>query len=123
MKRMGDLIKAARTAMRRSRDMLKRAGDRVRSFAGRRRAAARVATPDPIPARLSATIAAQPGLTCPRCRHRIQVTIPALLGGQPIICPQCLFALNVDAGRSSEALGALKKLQGALERAEAMTRR
>lgn len=62
-------------------------------------------------------IAKEPGLLCPRCSSRIQVTIPMLLSGQPVYCTKCFLELTVDTQKSQEALNALQKLQSGLDQA------
>lgn len=74
------------------------------------------------PYEVATEISNTPGLICPQCRHRIAISIPMLLSGQPIFCTNCLLELRVDATRSQESLGALQKLQGDFSRAEEMMR-
>lgn len=66
----------------------------------------------------SAAGPAQPGLICPQCAFRIQITIPMLLSGQPIYCTQCFLEFRVDNQKSQESLSALHKLQSDFQKAE-----
>jgi hypothetical protein len=75
---------------------------------------------DEIPAHLAAVASRQPGLTCPKCSYRIQITIPMLLSGQPVICSQCFLRLDIDRSSSKESLLALEKLHADFERAKEM---
>ena len=59
-----------------------------------------------------------PALTCPRCGFRILMTIELLLSGNPIHCQQCALKLTVDQAASETSLGELRKLDGAIKRAE-----
>lgn len=54
-------------------------------------------------------ISKQPGLVCPQCSHKIQVSIDMLLSGAPIECPSCQLKLNVNK-EESPVLDRLKKL-------------
>ena len=62
-------------------------------------------------------ISRTPGLTCPECGYRIQVSIPMLLSGQPIVCAACSLVLHVEQEKSAAALGALKQLDVSLNQA------
>lgn len=64
------------------------------------------------------TISKEPGLACPKCQNKIKISIPMLLTGQPIVCPNCLLELRIDTEKSLESLKALKKLQNDFEKAE-----
>ncbi len=75
-----------------------------------------------IPQHLQATISPQPGIPCPKCGYKIQVSIPLLLSGESVTCPSCLLQLNVDKNKSSESLAALNKLQEGMEKAGKMGR-
>lgn len=66
-------------------------------------------------------IAQEPGLTCPRCLHRIPVSIGMLLSGGPVICSRCFLQLGIDRERSKESLAALSTLDQRLEQARRMT--
>ena len=57
-------------------------------------------------------IAAQPGLVCPECSHKITITIPMLLSGQPFFCHACFLEISVNQTESAAALASLSKLQG-----------
>jgi len=63
-------------------------------------------------------ISRTPGLTCPECGFRIQVSIPSLLSGQPLVCAGCSLVLNVEQEKSAAALGALKQLDVSLNQAQ-----
>ncbi len=63
---------------------------------------------------------ATPGLTCPRCEHHIELSIPLLLSGAPIICSHCFLHLQIDQQRSQESLGALHKLHSSFQTAQRM---
>lgn len=62
-------------------------------------------------------ISRQPGLTCPECATRIQVSISMLLSHQPVVCPACGLVLELDVHQSEGALNALRKLQHGLDAA------
>jgi hypothetical protein len=62
-------------------------------------------------------ISRTPGLTCPECGYRIQVSIPLLLTGQPLVCAGCSLVLHVEQEKSAAALGALKQLDVSLNQA------
>lgn len=49
-----------------------------------------------------------PGLNCPKCGFKIQVSIKQLLTKQGIVCPVCGLKLNIDDQKSKNALDALK---------------
>ncbi|TND09900.1 MAG: hypothetical protein FD123_828 [Bacteroidetes bacterium] len=74
------------------------------------------------PYEVAAEVSNEPGLICPRCRFRIQITIPQLLSGKPVYCTNCLLELQIDIGSSKESLDALQKLQSDFEKANAMIR-
>ncbi|MFN0200527.1 MAG: hypothetical protein ACKVTZ_03355 [Bacteroidia bacterium] len=57
------------------------------------------------------------GLDCPRCQHKIPISMEILIGGQ-VICPKCFLSLQVDTQQSAETLAALRKLKTAFEKAE-----
>jgi hypothetical protein len=63
-------------------------------------------------------ISRTPGLTCPECGYRIQVSIPSLLSGQPLVCAGCSLVLHVEQEKSAAALGALKQLDVSLNQAQ-----
>ncbi len=60
-----------------------------------------------------------PGITCPECTYHFPVSIPMLLSGQGIECPNCGLKLNVDTEASKPSLDALKEVQVAMDKAEA----
>jgi len=74
-------------------------------------AAASVAIPEPTPV---VEVSHQPGLLCPECGTRIQISITVLLQQRPVICQGCQLELNVDAQQSKGALSALQRLQDGL---------
>ena len=119
---MKKLVNLAHAVGQGSKGVLRRAGEWLRGIRSRRGRRKSKPAPDRISSHLNAIVARQPGLTCPRCAFRIQITIPALLSGHPIHCTQCLLRLNVDVERSREALQALEKLQTALTHAGAAAR-
>ena len=59
-----------------------------------------------------------PGLDCPQCGFRIQVSIPMLLSGEPIICPACGLKLSADQEKSQACLNELRKVNDAIQKAE-----
>jgi len=63
-------------------------------------------------------ISRTPGLKCPECGYRIQVSIPMLLSGQPLVCAQCSLVLHVEQEKSAAVLGALKQLDVSLNQAQ-----
>jgi hypothetical protein len=63
-------------------------------------------------------ISRAPGLTCPECGYRIQVSIPMLISGQPLVCTGCSLVLHVEQDRSAAALNALKQLNVSLNQAQ-----
>ncbi|MEY4581904.1 MAG: hypothetical protein RL701_6607 [Pseudomonadota bacterium] len=76
--------------------------------------------PDPIPAEvITGPISRSPGLTCPQCGHRIQITIDLILGGH-VVCPSCFLQLSVERDQSREALAALERLNYQLNQARKM---
>ena len=62
-------------------------------------------------------IAAQPGLVCPQCSHKIGITIPMLLSGQPFYCTVCFLEIAVNQTESASALASLSRLQGQFDKA------
>lgn len=64
-----------------------------------------------------------PGLDCPQCRFRIQISIPMLLLGEPIICPSCGLKLSVDQEKSRTCLYELQKVNDAVQKVEEVKRR
>lgn len=64
------------------------------------------------------TVYKKPGLQCPRCQFLIEISLPMLLSGQPIFCNQCYLRLNIDQGKSKQALDAVHKLNLGLKKAE-----
>lgn len=63
-----------------------------------------------------------PGLDCPRCGFRIQVSIPMLLSGNSVICTACGLKLTVDKEKSKGCLSELRKVNDAVRKAEEMKR-
>ncbi|MEQ9062781.1 MAG: hypothetical protein RIE58_01295 [Vicingaceae bacterium] len=61
-----------------------------------------------------------PGLNCPQCSFRISVSVPMLLSGAAIVCPACNLKLNVEQEQSKPCLDELKKVNDAMNRAEAV---
>jgi len=60
----------------------------------------------------------KPGLLCPQCNFKIQISIEMLVNNQPIICPNCFLKLSVDNQQSAETLNALKQLNETIKKAE-----
>ncbi len=67
-------------------------------------------------------ISRQPGLLCPKCSSRIQITIAMLLSGQPVYCTTCFLELTIDTDKSRDSLEALKKLDTDFKKAEEMVK-
>jgi transcription elongation factor Elf1 len=63
-----------------------------------------------------------PGLTCPRCGHRIRVSMDMLLDPHPIVCASCSLALRVNQSESAACLAQVRKLRDAVRKAEAAQR-
>lgn len=59
-----------------------------------------------------------PGLACPQCGFRIQVTVKTLLEGLPVYCSSCGLELTIDQEKSKAAIDALEKLQNSIEKVE-----
>lgn len=59
-----------------------------------------------------------PGLPCPQCGYRIQVTMPMLLSNRAIYCTGCGLELVIDREESAASLELLRKLQEGIEEAE-----
>lgn len=59
------------------------------------------------------------GLSCPKCAHKIPISMEILLGGQ-VICPKCLLVLKVDKQQSAETLQALQQLKKGFDKANEM---
>jgi transcription initiation factor TFIIIB Brf1 subunit/transcription initiation factor TFIIB len=57
-----------------------------------------------------------PGLICPQCGFRIQVTIESLLNNASICCADCGLVLSVDRGKSEAALTALQKVYQSIKK-------
>jgi len=51
-----------------------------------------------------------PGLICPQCGFRIQVTIEMLLNNLSICCTSCGLELSIDKEKSKPALNSLKEV-------------
>ena len=67
-------------------------------------------------------ISRKPGLSCPRCEARMPISIPMLLSGEPIYCPDCKLKIEVDRDKSSKTLGSLEKLNSRLNHASAVAK-
>ena len=65
-------------------------------------------------------VSGQPGLVCPQCSHKIAVTIPMLLSGQPFYCTACFLEIAVNQTESASALASLSKLQGQFDKANSI---
>ena len=59
-----------------------------------------------------------PGLACPQCGFRIQVTIEALLKNLTVSCSSCGLALSIDQEKSKPAINALEDLYNSIEKVE-----
>ncbi|MDH4240402.1 MAG: hypothetical protein OEW48_12640 [Phycisphaerae bacterium] len=59
-----------------------------------------------------------PGLNCPQCKFKMRLSMGALLGGKPIVCPACGLSLTVDRERSKGCLNELKKVNDAIQKVE-----
>ena len=59
-----------------------------------------------------------PGLTCPQCGFRIQVTLEALLKDLRVCCTSCGLELFVDQEKSKPALNSLENLNNSIEKVE-----
>jgi len=70
-----------------------------------------------------AAISRNPGLVCPRCSHKILVTIEQLLGGHGLQCPNCQLKLGVPRQENRDVLNALGKVQKAMDEAKESTQR
>jgi uncharacterized Zn finger protein len=57
-----------------------------------------------------------PGLICPQCGFRIQVTIESLLNNASICCTSCGLVLSIDQGESKAALIALQKVYQSIKK-------
>jgi DNA-directed RNA polymerase subunit RPC12/RpoP len=66
------------------------------------------------------TLSAQPGIQCPRCQHRIEVSIPVLLSGMPIYCQNCSLELTINREKSADSIDAMNKLHNNFEKASEM---
>lgn len=59
-----------------------------------------------------------PGLICPQCGFRIQVTIEMLLNNPSICCTSCGLELSIDRDKSKPALNSLKAIYEDIKEAE-----
>ena len=59
-----------------------------------------------------------PGLDCPQCGFRIQLSVAMLLSGEPVLCPACDLKLSVDREESQACLNELRKVCAAIQKAE-----
>lgn len=59
-----------------------------------------------------------PGLECPQCGFRIQVTIETLLKNLAVCCSRCGLKLSVDQEKSKPAIDALEDLHKSIEKVE-----
>lgn len=59
-----------------------------------------------------------PGLTCPQCYYRIEVSISMLLSGGPIVCTACGLKLAVEEEQSRGCLNELRKVNEAIANVE-----
>lgn len=59
-----------------------------------------------------------PGLECPQCGFRIQVTIEALLKNLAVCCSSCGLGLSIDREKSKPAIDALDNLHKSIEKVE-----
>ncbi len=59
-----------------------------------------------------------PGLRCPECSAHITVSLQMLLNNGVVYCSNCGLKLSIDQESSKESLDQLKKLNGALEKAQ-----
>lgn len=60
----------------------------------------------------------QNGVPCPECNFTIPTTMPMLLSGEPIVCPMCGLALQVDRETSAESLKLISNLHEATQQVE-----
>jgi DNA-directed RNA polymerase subunit RPC12/RpoP len=59
-----------------------------------------------------------PGLECPECGFRIQVTIEMLLKDLAVRCCSCGLELSVDQKKSQPAINALENLYNSIQNVE-----
>lgn len=59
-----------------------------------------------------------PGLDCPQCGFRIQMTIEMLLNSSSICCGNCSLELSIDKDKSGPALNSLKEAYNAVKKVE-----
>jgi hypothetical protein len=64
----------------------------------------------------------RPGVPCPntdpKCSFVIPTTFEMLLSGEPIVCPMCGLALQVDRETSAESLKLISNLHEATQQVE-----
>ena len=61
---------------------------------------------------------ARSGVPCPECSFVIPTTFEMLLSGEPIVCPMCGLALQVDRETSAESLKLISNLHEATQQVE-----
>ena len=59
-----------------------------------------------------------PGIPCPRCNFRIEMSVQSLLFQASFQCPKCLLTLSMDRNQSQSALGLLQKVHKQMENIE-----
>ena len=59
-----------------------------------------------------------PGLECPQCGFRIQVTIETLLKDLAVSCSSCGLELSIDQEKSKPAIDALEDLHKSIKKVE-----
>jgi DNA-directed RNA polymerase subunit RPC12/RpoP len=59
-----------------------------------------------------------PGLTCPECGFRIQVTLEALLKDLAVSCSSCGLELSIDQEKSKPAIHAMQNLYSSIQDVE-----
>lgn len=70
------------------------------------------------PTKPGTQISRNPGLDCPQCHCRIQISIGMLISAEPIQCPACGLVLKVDKEQSKGCLTELNKLSDTMKKAE-----
>jgi DNA-directed RNA polymerase subunit RPC12/RpoP len=60
----------------------------------------------------------RPGVPCPECSFVIPTTFEMLLSGEPIVCPMCGLALQVDRETSAGSLELISNLHEATQQVE-----
>jgi transcription elongation factor Elf1 len=59
-----------------------------------------------------------PGLECPQCGIRIQVSLEVLLKNLVVSCGSCGLKLSIDRKKSKPAIDAMENLYNSLEKVE-----